>query len=126
MLDQLHRVAKQGLEIVAGVELASRPLKPEPFNVFANGVDVLRVFLHRIRVVETKVHLAPIFLGQAEVHANSLRVADVQESIWLRRKPCVHTPVVQPRLPVGIDDLLNEVTPGMGFFVPVSRDVGLV
>ena len=62
-----------------------------------------------VGVVEPQVELAAVLLGEAEIQADALRVADVQIPIRLGRKPRVHAPARSSRREIGLDDLLDEV-----------------
>ena len=120
ILNQLDRVAVERLEVIAGVVLAPIPFKTKPGNVPTDGVHVLCVFLDRVCVVKTEVDRANVFCSQPKIHTNRLGVPNVQVAIGLRWKPCVNPSLVQPRLLVGIDDLLNEVSAHEGFLVPLG------
>ena len=120
ILNQLDSVAVQRLEVIAGVVLAPIPFKTKPSNVSTNGVDVLSVFLDRVGVVKTEVDRATVLCSQAKIHANRLGVPNVQVTVGLRWKPRVDTSLVQPRLPIGIDHLLDEVSAHKGFVVPLG------
>ena len=82
-LDELLGPLVELLEIIRGVELAVIPTEPEPANVFLDRVDVLDVFLRRVRVVEAQVALAAKFLSDAEIEADRLGVPDVQVAVGL-------------------------------------------
>jgi hypothetical protein len=84
-------------------------------NVLLDGIDVLHVFFGRIRVVETEVAQTAEFLGDAEIEADRLRVADVQISIRLGGKPSVDPTAVAPLLQIVSNDLANEVLRTNGF-----------
>ena len=66
-----------------------------------------------IGVVEAQVELAAVLLGEAEVQADALGVADVQIAVRLGRKPRVHAAAVLAGGAVGVDDLLDEVARGL-------------
>ena len=61
---------------------ARRPLEAEPAHVALDRVDVLDVFLGRVRVVEAEVAASAVLLRDAEVEADRLGVADVRGSRW--------------------------------------------
>ena len=52
------------------------------------------LFLFRIGVVEAQIGVSAELVGEAEVDADRLGVADVQISIGLGRKARLHPPVV--------------------------------
>ena len=85
--DEMHRVGVELLEVVGGEVRLVVPGEAQPADVFLNRVDVLDVFLGRIRVVEAQVAGAAELLRDAEVQADRLGVADVQVAVRLRRKP---------------------------------------
>ena len=80
--DQLLGEAIQALEVVRGVVL-SAPLEAQPLDVLADSVDVLHILLGGVGVVEAEVAHAAIALGDTEVHADGLSVADVQVAVGL-------------------------------------------
>ena len=84
------------------------PVEAEPADVGLDGVDVLLLFLHRVRVVEAQVAAAAELVGDAEVQADRLRVADVEVAVRLGREARddgVDAALAQ----VGGDDLADEV-----------------
>jgi hypothetical protein len=60
-LDQVLGVLIQRVEVVGRVIEVLAPLEAEPADAFLDRVDVLDVFLGRIRVVETQVARPPYF-----------------------------------------------------------------
>mmetsp|Transcript_34705 Transcript_34705/g.83987 ORF Transcript_34705/g.83987 Transcript_34705/m.83987 type:complete len:207 (+) Transcript_34705:1959-2579(+) len=86
LLDQGHRVVVEGLEVVRGIEHLVR-CEAQPFDVVYDGVYVLHVLCERVCIVEAEVAFSFVFLGQPEIEADRLGVADVQVSVWLGRKP---------------------------------------
>ena len=62
-------------------------------------------FLGGVGVVEAQVAEAAEFLGEAEVEADGLGVADVQVAVGLRRKPGDHPALVFAGLQVFHDDI---------------------
>ena len=72
-------------EVVGGVAEAL-PLEAEPAHVRLDGVDVLLLFLFGIGVVEAQVGLAAELVGESEVEADGLGVADVEVAVGLGRK----------------------------------------
>ena len=85
VLDQLDRPLVELLEIVGGV-VEAVPLEAQPAHVLLDGIDVLRLFLRRVGVVEAQVGRAAELVGQAEIEADRLGVADVQVAVGLGRK----------------------------------------
>ena len=84
--NQLLGVLVHLLEVIRGVEHPLAPVESEPAHVLLNRVHVLDVFLRRVGVVEAQVAEPAEFLGDAEVQADRLGVADVQIAVRLRRK----------------------------------------
>ena len=62
------------------------PREAEPADAVENAVDVLLVFLHRVRVVEAHVATAAVVAGKAEIEADALGVADVKVAVRFRRE----------------------------------------
>ena len=109
LLDQMHGVLVELLEVVRRVVQPLRPVEAEPADVGLDRVDVLDVFLGRIRIVEPQV-ARPAELGRdAEIEADRLRMADVEVAVRLRRKAGRDPPLVPARLPIGRDDRTNEI-----------------
>ncbi len=72
-------------EVVGGVAEAV-PLEAQPADVFLDGVDVLLLFFFGVGVVEAQVGLAAELVGEAEVDADGLGVADVEIAVGLGGK----------------------------------------
>src|SRR5207248_182128 len=68
----------------------------------------------RVGIVEAKVAQAVILLGEAEVEANGLGMADVQVTVWLGRKTGVDASAVLAGAVIRLDDLLDEVELALG------------
>ena len=101
--DQLDGELIELLEVIGRVQLGG-PLEAEPRDVFLDRLDVLDVFLRRIRVVEPQVAGAAVLLGDAEIQADRLRVADVQIAVRLGRKPGRDAAVMLSGREVLVDD----------------------
>ena len=50
--DELNGPRVELLEIIRGVELAVSPIEPEPADVAFDRIDVVCVFLDRVRIVK--------------------------------------------------------------------------
>ena len=109
LLDQRDREVVELVEVVRRIELAVAPAEAEPADVLLDGVDVLRILLRRIRVIEAQVAETVVVLCQAEVQADRLRMADVQVAIRLRREARVDALRVLAVLEVFFDHVLNEI-----------------
>ncbi len=107
-LDQLDGPVVQLIEILRGVAHFTGPFEAQPFDVAFDGVDVFLIFLGRVGVVKTQVRDAAELLGQAEVDADRLGVADVQVAVGLRREAS-HDLGVLARVQVCLDDRPQEV-----------------
>ncbi|MDT4857438.1 hypothetical protein FQZ97_918620 [compost metagenome] len=107
-LDQLDGPVMQLVEIVGGVALFAGPLEAQPLHVALDGVDVLLVFLGRVGVVEAQVAVTAELLGQAEVQADRLGMADMQVAVGLRREAGDDLGVLAG-IQVRLDDLAQEV-----------------
>ncbi|MNC35625.1 hypothetical protein D3C75_841140 [compost metagenome] len=104
----MHGPVVQLVEVVGGVTLLAGPLEAQPLNVRLDRVNVFLVFLGRVGVVEAQVALAAEFLGQAEVQADRLGMADVQVAVGLRREAGDDLGVLAG-FQVGLDDRAEEV-----------------
>ncbi len=118
--DELLGVGIQAVEVVGGVEFAVVPVAAEPMHVFADGIDVFGIFLHRIGIVKAQVAQAAVLAGQAEVDADRLGVADVQVAVGLRGKAGMHLGPETPGGVVLIDAHVQKIEPG-GVFRPVGK-----
>jgi hypothetical protein len=74
-----------------------------------DGVDVLGLFLLGIGVVEAEVSAPSEFVGQAEIEADGLGMADVQMAVGLGRETGLHASSIFVGLQVVEDDVANEV-----------------
>ncbi len=108
-LDQLHGPLVKLLEIVGGEKQAVAQVEPQPADVVDDRLDVLGLFLAGVRVVEPQVAQPAILLGQAEVQADALGVADVQIAVGFGRKPGVYPAIELAGAVVFLDDILNKV-----------------
>ncbi len=108
-LDKLHRPCEELIEVVGGVT-ETIPLEAKPAHIFLDGVHVLLLFLLGIGVVKAQVGEAAELVGQSEVEADGLGVADVQVSVGLRRKARLNDGVAElPGLQILDEDVANEV-----------------
>lgn len=94
LLDELYRALVEEVKIARGI-IYLVPLVAEPLDILFNGVDVFDILLGGVGVVETEVANAAVLLGNAEIDANSLCVADMQVAVRLRRN-LVCTRVLTP------------------------------
>ena len=58
----------------------------QPTDVVDDGVDVLLLFLLGVGVIEAQIGVPPELIGEPEIQADRLGVADVQVAVGLGRK----------------------------------------
>ena len=109
VFDELHGPVVELAEIIGGVEEAAFPIEAEPVDVVDDGIDVFRLFLAGVGVVEAQVGFAAELRGQAEIEADGLGVADVQVAVGLRREPRVYPSLILVGLQVVENDVANEI-----------------
>ncbi len=63
------------------------PIKTEPAHIFLDGLHVFSGLLARIGVVKAEVTDRVVFLGDAEVQADGLGMAYVEEAVGFRGEP---------------------------------------
>src|SRR5439155_21936809 len=106
-LDQVDGPLVELMEVVGGVVEMLAPVEAEPADVLLDRVDVLLLFLDRVRVVEAQVTAPAELLGDPEVERDRLGMADVEVSVRLGREPRHHlrdATVAQ----IGGNDLTDE------------------
>ena len=106
--DQMLGPFVQPLEIVRRVKEIVAPVEAEPAHVALDGVDIFLQLFGRIGVVVTQVAVATEFLGNAEIQADRLGVADMQISVRLGRKPGDDTLDPAGR-EIGAHDVADEI-----------------
>ena len=82
LLDEPHGKVPQLLEVVAGI-VDVGPLESQPFDIVLDALDIFRIFLDGVCIIEAEVTHSSVFLGQTEVDGDSLGVSDVQITIGL-------------------------------------------
>ncbi len=97
------------LKIIGGMGQSFPPVETEPADVFQNRFCVGRIFLDRVGVIETHEAMPTKIAGHAEIEKNRLCMADVQITVWLRRKTGEHF-FMFSRLQVRFDDFANEMS----------------
>ena len=107
--DQADRQLIQCFVIIRGEEELLFPVEPEPPHVALDRFDVFHVFGFRVRVVEPHVADAADLHGDAEVDADRLCVADVQEAVRLGGEARHHPAAVHAGAGIPLDDLPEEV-----------------
>ncbi len=98
------------LEIIGGVVEVRSPVEAEPAHVALDGVDVFLILLHRIGIVEAQMAAAAELLGDAEIEADRLGVADMEVAVGLGRKAGDHGVVTLGR-EIRLDDVADEILP---------------
>src|SRR5881227_3717709 len=91
------------LEIVRRVIEVPAPVEAEPAHVALDGVDVFLVLLGGVGVVEAQMTAAAEFLGDAEIEADRLGVADMKIAVRLRRETGDHG-LAPARFEIGRND----------------------
>ena len=108
VLYQLLRISVYFVEKVGGIYLL-RPMIPHPFDVAANGVHKLRLFLGRVSIVEKQIALSAVLFRRPEIDQHALDVSDMQVSVGFGRKPRLN--FLHPaRFYVLVDDLLDKIS----------------
>ena len=74
-----------------------------------DALDIFRVLLLRVRVVESQVARAAVLLGQSEIKRNRLGVANVQITVRLWREARLHPSAVLALGQILFHLLLNEI-----------------
>src|SRR5580698_562689 len=108
ILDKFDRPFIELVEIIGGVE-KSVPLVAEPADVGLDRLHVFGFFLLGIGVVEAEIRMSAEFVGQAEVDADCLGMADVEIAVGLGREAGLHTAIVLVGLKVFENDVADEV-----------------
>ena len=86
LLDQVLGPCVELLEVVRGEVGHGAPIEAEPAHVLLDRLDVGHLLLGRVGVVETQVAAPAEVLGDAEIEAERLGMADVQIAVGLRRE----------------------------------------
>jgi len=111
-LDQLLGVGIQLIKIVGCIVLAVAPVKPQPVDAIPHGLDVLGALLDRVRIIESQIAEPAKLLGDAEVQADRLRMAQLRVAVRFGRKPRVHAAAVLARPCVLCNDRADEIGRG--------------
>ena len=109
--DQMLGPCVKLLEIIRRVVEVLAPIEAEPAHVALDRVDIFLLFLGRVGVVEAQVAVAAEFLGDAEIEADRLGVADMQIAVRLRRKARDDRLVPAGRQ-IGAHDVADEILAG--------------
>jgi hypothetical protein len=90
------------------------PVEAEPAHVALDGVDIFLRLLGRVGVVVAQVAVAAEFLGNAEIEADRLGVADMEVAVRLRRKTGDDA-LVPARGQIRTNDVADEILPGFPY-----------
>ena len=107
--NQLFGVFIEFIEIVRRIEHAVVPVKTEPFDIAFNRFYIFRIFFRRIRVIKAEIRYSAIFLGNAEIQADRLGVADVEIAIRFRRETGMDPLAICILFVVFIDNSFNKI-----------------
>ena len=107
-LDEMDGPLVELVEVVGREVEMLAPVEPEPANIRFDRVDVLLLFLDRVRVVEPQMTATTELGSDAEVEADRFRVPDVQVAVRLRREACDDR-LVPAFAQVSRDDVADEV-----------------
>ena len=121
-LDQLDGEVPELLEVV-GCVVNIIPVVTQPFDVFFDGVHIFQVFFYRVGIVEAQVANAPIFLGNAEIQADSFGMPDMQVSVGFGWKTGLHTPLVFTFRQIFFHHCFDEIQAFFAFFRFVCFDI---
>ncbi len=103
------------MKIVRAEDHAVGAVVAQPADIFGDGLHVFLFFGDGVGVVEAEVVLAFVLLGEAEVEADALGVADVRIAVGFRRESGVDPAVVLTGAQIVLDDLLDEVQGSVSF-----------
>ena len=106
--DQLYGSFIHLIKIIGGEEKAVLIIRAEPFDVILDRFDKFTLFLGRVRVIETQVELAVVFLRQAVIEQNRLRVSDMQITVRLRRETG-HNLLCPSLLEISVNNLFDKI-----------------
>ncbi len=108
LADQLHGDLIHLVKIVAGKEQTILVIRSQPCHILLDRLHKFRLFFGRIRIIETKIELAAIFLRKAVVQKNTLGVSDVQIAVGFRREAGLYM-IIPSLRQILVDLQLNEV-----------------
>src|SRR3981081_4678111 len=84
-------------------------MESQPLYVFLDGINVLRLLLLGIGVIETQIRFAAKFIGESEVQTDGLGMPDVEIAVGLWRKAGLHPCSIFVGLEVVEDDVADKV-----------------
>ena len=90
LLDQLYRRLVHLVKIIGSKEQTILPVCSQPLDILLDGLHEFHLLLGGVRIVETHIKLAAVFLGQAVIQQYRLGMSDMQISVGFRRETCPH------------------------------------
>ena len=117
LVDEVDCEVVELVEVVGGEVEVVAPVPAEPADVLQDAVDELLFLFGGVGVVEAHVAAAAVLLGQPEVEAHGLGVADVEVAVGLGGEACHDAPAEPPGHVVGLHGGAHEVQGGfcLGF-----------
>src|SRR5262249_44110306 len=106
--DQLNTPIIELLKIVGSV-VELLPLETQPTHVFLDGVYIFGFLFLGVGIVEAQIGAAAELVGQPEVQADGLGMANMEIAVGLRREPRPDTALVLAGLQVVANNLADEV-----------------
>ena len=108
LLDEPHSKVPELLEIVGRIIYMS-PFEAKPFYVALDALHILGILLLGIGIIEAEIADTSETLGDTEILADSLGMADVQIAVGLGREARLHPSVVLTLGQIIGHDLLYKV-----------------
>src|SRR3974390_899524 len=110
--DQVLRPVVQPPEIIRGVVEVPTPVETKPAHIALDCVNIFLLFLGRVGIVEAQMAATAEFLGDTEVEANRLGMADVKIAVRLGREAGHHF-FHPPGIEISLNDIANEIASGL-------------
>src|SRR5260370_6322429 len=108
ILDQFDGPLVKLVEIIGRVEKAI-PLKAQPIHVGFDRLNVFGFLLLGIGIVKAKICVSTKFVGQTEIDADRLGMADMQIAVRLGRESGLYAAIVLVGLEVFENNVADEV-----------------
>ena len=111
LFNQAHRTVIKILKVIARKIQVLAPVKPKPLHILLDALHILRILLHRVRIIEPQMTFRPspsILLSQPEVQTKSLRMSNMQKPIWLWRETR-HRSLMLPSSQILRDDRPDKI-----------------
>src|SRR5215470_3283898 len=107
--DEVPGELVEPVEIVRSVVKVLAPIETQPSDRLFDGVFVLDVLFHGVRIVKTEMANAAILCGEAEIEADGFGMPDVKVAIGLWWEASNHSPAILAATAVLHDDLTQEI-----------------